>query len=110
MTTIRGSPVAETAPWGPAGRGEDLAVEEVDGRAPCHQHEGQEDRHPPQGRRVLDEDVQIELDAADHEEDRDEEAEPDGLELCPDGRDLSAGREQPDHDAGGKRPEQDVEA
>ena len=53
---------------------------------------------------MLDEDVQVELDPADHEEDRDEEPEPDGLQFRLDRLALRAGGEQADDDAGGKRP------
>ena len=57
----------------------------------------------------MDQCVQVEGDAALNEEDRDEEAEPDRLELARDRLAVLPGDEEADDNAGRERPEQDVE-
>ncbi len=58
---------------------------------------------------MLREDMQIELDTADHEEDGDQESEADRFQLGSYCIALSTGGEESDDDAGGERTEQHVE-
>ena len=82
-------------------------------RKAAHDRERQqEDRHHRQVRRVVEQGVEVESQAARHEEDRDEHAEPDRLELEAErrvGHHLVAIGERQDR-AGGERAEDHLEA
>ena len=85
MTTMRGRPVADmTAKPASLAFAHDAAEEGPRRQAPGEEEEQGEQRDEQEHLGLVDQRVQVERDAALDEEDRDQEAEPDGLELARD--------------------------
>ena len=110
MTTSRGSAVDCRTPSATAGATQRRHVDEQGRQSPHHQEQAEEDRHPLERRDVVEQRAGMELHAAHHEEDRDQEAEPDRLEAGLHGLGLVPVEGDADDEAGGERAEQDLEA
>jgi hypothetical protein len=107
---MSGRPVAEKRARGRRWtRGEHPTVQEQGGTSPDHQHEGEEENEAKERTGPGQKNMEIEASATHDEEDWDEKTESDSRQLALDHFAVLAGGEQPNHDASGKGPQEDVQ-
>ena len=104
ITTISGSPAADMIVNAFQLRlVEDAAEEDERRQAAGDEEQRREQRHEQQDLRLMDQRMEVEVDAALDEEDRDQETEPDGLELARDLLGVLTLDEEADDDARRRR-------